>query len=779
MATIGVKIELEGAPQYKENMQNLTAQTKLYQAQIKKLQSEMKDGVSAYTKSITMSKALQQQLDAQTNQSKLLEEQIQKSIEKYGEDSTQVIRLKTQYENLQKAIADTSAQLKESGGVWGAVSAEIQEIGQKVTETGDKISALGEKMTVSLTGPIVAVGAAATKAWSEVDDGIDTIIKKTGASGEALEELQSVAENIATSIPASFDEVGNAVGEVNTRFGLEGEELEALSKQFIEFAQLNDTDVTSSIDNVQAAMAAFGLDASQAGEVLDILNKAGQNTGVSMDTLSSSLLSNASALTEMGFDINQSAGFISSLEKNGIDAGTAMAGLKKAFSNAIADGKSMDQALAELQDTMMNSSSDTEAYSAALELFGNKAGPAIAKAVQEGRLSFDEASNSLSDYANSVSDTFDATLDPLDQFQTNMNEIKLLGADLVNTAGPMITEVMTKMSEAIKSVTEAWNGLSEEQQQNIIKIAGIVAAVGPILVVVGKVVSLIGGVITKIGILVGHIPTIIGAISTVAGVITGTVIPAIGAVIAAILPVLPIIAAVAAAIAAVVLIVTHWGEITDWISEKWTLFTDFLMEKVEAVKQFFTEGFALIKETVSTKIEEISETVTGIWESIKESITNAKKKVTEKVQDILGSIKEKFLELKDKALTWGSDMIQNFIDGIKAKWEALKESVIAIGETIKSYLGFSVPEKGPLHQSNEWPRHFMENYSHGLENARYLIQTAVGDISSDMAVLENPIDAAEIYDAVRLGASSASLSLSIGEREFARGLRDMGVVFNG
>ena len=35
MATIGVKIELEGAPQYKENMSNLTAQTKLYQGSLR------------------------------------------------------------------------------------------------------------------------------------------------------------------------------------------------------------------------------------------------------------------------------------------------------------------------------------------------------------------------------------------------------------------------------------------------------------------------------------------------------------------------------------------------------------------------------------------------------------------------------------------------------------------------------------------------------------------------------------------------------------------------
>ena len=157
MATIGVKIELEGAPQYKENMQNLTAQTKLYSAQMKRLQQEMSSGVSAYTKSITTSKALQQQLEAQTNQSKLLEEQIAKTSEKYGEDSTQVIRLKTQYENLQTQIAKTTQALEAQGGVTGAIGAEFKEVGEKISAVGDSIASLGNKMTKSVTAPIVGL----------------------------------------------------------------------------------------------------------------------------------------------------------------------------------------------------------------------------------------------------------------------------------------------------------------------------------------------------------------------------------------------------------------------------------------------------------------------------------------------------------------------------------------------------------------------------------------------------------------------------------------------
>jgi phage-related minor tail protein len=812
MATIGVKIELEGAPQYKENMSNLTAQTKLYQAQLKRLQAEMGSGVSAFKKSIAESKALQQQLEAQKNQSKLLEEQIAKTSEKYGEDSTQVIRLKTQYEKLQAEIAKTTQALDDNGGVIGAIGKEFDEVGKKIDAAGQKISSLGDNLTKNVTTPIAALGAASLAAFNDVDAGMDTIIKKTGATGKALEEMQGIAKDIATSIPTSFETAGSAVGEVNTRFGLMGDELSDLSTKFIQFSELNGTDVSSSIDSVQAAMAAFNIESSRAGEVLDILNKAGQDSGISMDTLSNSLLSNATSLTEMGFSLESAAGLIANLEKNGVDSSAAMAGLKKAFANATADGKTMEQALAELETTMQSADSETEAYQAALDLFGNKAGPQLAKAIQEGRLSLDEAANAVEGYGDSVTSTFEATQDPVDQFSVNMNKLKLVGEDIVNSSAPLITEAMEKMAEVIQSLSDKWNSLSEGQKESIIQFAAVAAAIGPVLSVVGRAVSTVGMFTSGISKIITFAPTIGAALASVGTAITGTVIPAIGAALTALAPVLPIIAAIGAAIAAVVLVVKNWGAITDWISEKWNLLVTFLSEKVALLQEYFSTHFGLIGQVINTYIEYIKTVITtavqviqtviqtvgqviqaiinGDWSSIGTIISNAwikiKATISQGINNILSSIKnlgskikETFTGLIDSAKTWGSDMIQNFIDGIKQKFEDFKNTLVDMANTVKDYLGFSVPKKGPLHESMIWPTHFMENYSRGIENAKYLVQDAVAEVASDVSVLQNPLDTASIYEAVRSGASDAAISFAIGDREFTRALRDMGVQFDG
>lgn len=84
-----------------------------------------------------------------------------------------------------------------------------------------------------VTAGITALGAAGVAASMELDNGYDTIITKTGATGEALESLTTVADNVFSDMPTTMDDVGVAVGEVNTRFGATGTELENLSKNLL------------------------------------------------------------------------------------------------------------------------------------------------------------------------------------------------------------------------------------------------------------------------------------------------------------------------------------------------------------------------------------------------------------------------------------------------------------------------------------------------------------------------------------------------------------------
>jgi len=552
-----------------------------------------------------------------------------------------------QYDELQREIIETEQSLKSLTNEmkeFGSVAAQqVAAAGEKVKELGSKIESVGTGLTKYVTGPIVAVGAASVAAFNEVDEGLDIIVKKTGASGAALQDMEDRAKNLATSIPTDFKTAGEAIGEVNTRFGLTGQELEDLSAKFIKFASLNDTSVSSSIDNVQAAMAAMNVGTAAAGDFLDILNKAGQDTGVSMDKLTSDLTANATALREMGFGYNTAVGFLANLNKNGVDASSVMSGLKTALKNATKDGKTMGQAMHELMGKIKGAKSETKAMQIASELFGSKAGPAMAKAIREGRLSFDDFTNAVQDAGNSIDSTFENTMDPIDQFKLALNELKIVGMELVEAAAPMIKAVAETVKTAVSNIRSWWDGLSPLAQQTIIKAAGIVAAVGPVLVVAGKVVKVVGNIMTLAPKITGMISTVKTALTALWGVLAAN-------------PIVAVIAAITALVAGFVVlynkcewfrnavnglwngikttVTTVGNAIGSVLKDKWANIKKAYDEHggglkgiaaatMQAIKEKMTLGFDIINKLTGGKLDVLKQKVTNVFNSVKDFIHNA------------------------------------------------------------------------------------------------------------------------------------------------------------
>ncbi len=428
------------------------------------------------------------------------------------------------YNALQREIIETENNLKslqeEAKKVPSALSVSMKEAGDKIKEVGDKTTEVGKGLSTHITAPIVAMGAASLKAFNDVDAGMDIIVQKTGASGKALNEMQDSMKNLATSIPTDFETAGAAIGEVNTRFGLTGQKLEELSGKFIKFAQLNNLDVSTAIDNTQKVISAFGLKAEDAGALLDTMNAVGQRTGISMDTLAKSMVTNSASLQQLGFSASDAANFLGNVEMSGADTSQVMTGLSKALSNATANGKPMKEALKDIQDSMVNAKSDTDGLQVAIDLFGKKAGPAIYQACKNGSLSFEELGTSLKDNLGNVDSTFNETLDPIDKFKTSMNSLKIVGADVGNSLLTVLAPMLTKFSAMMKSLNEKWNSLSPGMQDAIVKIALIAATVGPVLVVIGKVITAVGTITSALGGLIGLI-TGTTAATTVEGVAGG------------------------------------------------------------------------------------------------------------------------------------------------------------------------------------------------------------------------------------------------------------------
>lgn len=422
---------------------------------------------------------------------------------------TLIPSMKGSQETITKELTGASEPAGKSAG---------QAIGNNmVSSISSSMSAAGATLTKGVTVPLAAIGTASVMAFKEVDSGLDTIRTKTGASGDALEQMGGIMENIATSIPTSFDEAGAAIGEVNTRFKLTGQDLEDLSTEFIKFAKLNNTDVSSSVDNVSKVIEAFGMEAEDAGGLLDALNQVGQDTGVDMDTLSTYLYQNATQLQEMGMSAYDAAGFLGACDTAGLDISTTMMGLKTAMKNATGEGKDLDTFLSEFSNTMNSNASESDKLAAAYETFGTRAGGAIYNAVKNGKLDLEDLTGSLGDFAGSVDKTFDEVIDPTDQFTQVLNELKIMGADIAQAILPVLKDVLDSILPVIKNLVDGWNNLPPGMQDFIVKAGLVVAAIGPVLSIGGNLV----GMVSDIKGAFGNLTTTFSSASQSFGGITG------------------------------------------------------------------------------------------------------------------------------------------------------------------------------------------------------------------------------------------------------------------
>lgn len=608
-------------------------------------------------------------------------------LDKLKEAQSQLKQGTPEWDALQREIIDTQQKLsglekeyKEFGSVAKqkvkAVADETKELGKKISDAGKKVTDFGTGMTTKVTAPIAAVGVASIASFKSVDAGLDTIIKKTGATGESADEMKAILESIATTVPTDFETAGAAIGEVNTRFGLTGTALESLSTQFIKFAELNNTDVSTSIDSVQKALASYGLSAESAEGYLDILNKTAQNTGVPVDSLTTGLVSNATAFQEMGLSIDQATVFMGQLETSGANSETVLNGMRKALKNATKEGKPLDQALSDLQETILNGSDSMDGLTAAYDIFG-KSGDQIYGAVKNGTLDFSNLATAVEDAGGSVTDTFEATVDPVDEFTTTLNQLKITGAEVGGTILTLLAPAIDKVQEVIALVKEKWDALSPGTQEAIVQAGLIAAAVGPVIVIIGSVISGIGSIVTGIGGLIGAVGLLLSPLGLV-------------------------VAAIAAVVAIGVVLYKNWDKICEWagkvkekVVEAWNNLKKNVTEAVTNVKQKVTEQWNALKTGVTNAATTVKEKVSGawdtiktkssaVWELVKTNISTKWDEMKEKVSTVAGNIKtavsEKFTAAKQKASEIWSLMKSN----VSTKWSEMKTSITEKAGSIKS-----------------------------------------------------------------------------------------------
>lgn len=667
-------------------------------------------------------------LDAYKQALQKLEEKKQRGEQLTEEEQRQYDSLKREILKCENQLESYTDQLKRTNTEMEASQTALYKFGQKLEDNAESLGKAGdamEKVGGIMVGVSTAVTGASLAAFDEVDAGFDNVIKATGATGEAAQDLQKSVENVAGTLAGAqygWDAIGSTVGEVNTRFKVTGDELDTLTENFFQFSTITGVDSVAAVQDVSKAMTAFGTDASKTDEVLGVVAKTAQDTGISADYLLNSLVANGSTFRELGLDIDDATVMLGRFEAAGVPADQMLAGLKKAAANCADSGEDLSTMLTDLTERLKDPATAAEATQEAIDLFGSKAAMTFIDAAKSGRVNFSDLEQTLDEFGGVVGSTFDETSDGIDQSKVAMKELQAAGAELGGEIGEVLAPILSDLAGFVRDAKEAFAALTPEQKEFAAKAVLAVGAVGGLVMGFGKLLGAAG----QIG-------------SAFKGLATGWT--SFTGVLAA-NPIMLGVAAVAAAAAGLTWFFTQtetgkqmWADFTSWISEKWQGVQDFFAgvpefwsgiwdnvtgavdtakttletawtglqtaatEKFDAIKQTISDDMTAAQEAGSHASSALQAAMSGDWATAQSEalacFDTIKARIGEKMESLKTSVSNIVDRIGEKLGFPGlSSKIAGIFDGIKNsirdKINAAKEAVTGAIDRIKSAFNFHI-----------------------------------------------------------------------------------------
>lgn len=385
---------------------------------------------------------------------------------------------------------------------------EATSSGQKMQQFGTKLSGVGKALTVGLTLPLAAFGAAAVKMSVDFESSMSKIVGLVGIATDEVATMRDGVLDMAGETAKSPQELADALFVV-TSAGLRGEEAMSALDNAARASAAGLGDTTAIARALAGAMNAYGadvLDAARATDVIVATARAGnfetsqfaaaigrvlpfaKQAGASFEDLGGAV----ALLTRTNGDAAESITQVSALFRAFVvptaEAQKALAAVglsAEDMRQRIADDglpaalQFLDQALGGNREQLGRLLGSSEAASAAFQILGADA--------SELEATFGEVNAAAGITDEAFGAMAETTGFKMEKAMANFKTVLIEVGDMLAPAVQAVADFMTNIMQSMRE-------LPDGAKQAIVVFAGIAAAIGPVLLIAGKLIAAVGSI---------------------------------------------------------------------------------------------------------------------------------------------------------------------------------------------------------------------------------------------------------------------------------------------
>ena len=563
-----------------------------------------------------------------------------------------------------------SAPFKQVSDKLQASGQQMQRMGGNITRTGKNIENVGKSMTTKLTVPILGAGVAAVKVASDFEAGLSRVSSISGATGDDLNKLSEMAKKMGATTKFSATEATEAY-QYMAMAGWKTEDMLAGIEPIMKLAGASGEDLATTSDIVTDALTAFGKTANDTNELANVLANTAANANTNVAMMGESFKYVAPVAGSLNMSMQDTSVALGLMANSGIkasSAGTALRSILTRMSKPTKDSQAAMDALGvsltdsqgnvkSLNDVMVDMRSsfakltDAQKSEYAASLAGKTGMSGLLAIVNSSPDDFNKLTDAVNDTTGGVNEMYDVANDNL---QGQLTILKSTIESVAISFGEKLTPFVKQLTEKLQAAANWFNNLSDEQQKHIIKMAGVVAAIGPMLLGFGKITKTIGGVITSVGKLgagMKRAKGFLGLLKMPSGIVVG---------------------ALAAVAAIAFLVIKNWDRLKPAFKKIWN--------SIKPVVENLKKAFMGVGDKVGGLGAKISDAFVGIVNMIADVLPNIIDAVVPIIEELLPVFSDVFSMIGDAVKDLGKILVPIFKDIEKT----VKALAPVVGQLLKT-----------------------------------------------------------------------------------------------